>query len=288
MFKTPWLPVIFFEGEGGGAPAPAPASAPAPKSMTNLAPAAEPAEGAGDAPADAPADAKPWDGPDWIAEKYRSAENPLEAQAQAYSEAVKKLGTKTEDLRKEIETEAREKLEAEIRENIDKERGAPEDPSGYEYPEGWEPPAAEGLDDAFRGWAKKHGLSQDAFNEAVELYGQTQVNLEAEMGKLGDNAQTRIATMNAWGSRNIPQELHSAAMKVMQTAEGFELMEHMMNRGRDAGYSPGSGGEPPRPLTREAIRERMNDPRYADPTKRDPAFVASIQKDWERFAAQKK
>jgi len=276
-----WLhPRILREGEGAGGTAPPEGGAPPPAG-------GEPVELALTPPADGtpPAeDPKSWEGPDWVSEKYRSAENPIEAQAQAYSEAMKKLATKTEDLRGEIETEARDKLTEEIKAEIAKERGAPETPDLYEYPEGWEAPV-EAVDKSFRDWAKKHELSQEAFNEAVALYGETQVDFEAERQSLGPNADARIAAMNNWGSKNIPAEMHAAAMKVMQTAEGFELVEHFMTAGRDAGYSP-PGGQPSQPLTREAIRAEMNDPRYYDQSKRDPDFVKAVQAKWERFAAQ--
>lgn len=223
-----------------------------------------------------------WEGPDWVAEKFRGSENPIEAQAQAYSEAVRKLSTKTEDLRKGIEEELTVSLAEKIKAEIAAERGAPEDAAAYAYPEGYEAPA-EAVDTAFREWAHKHGLSQEAFDEAVAIYGSTQIDFEAERAKLGDDIDTRVAAMNAWGSRTIPPEMHATAQRLMQTAEGFELFEHLMLAGRDAGYSP-PGGEPSRPMTREQIRDMQNDPRWYDPMKREDAYVAKVQRAWADYA----
>ena len=279
---APWLhPLIMREGEGegaGGDPAPAPAAAPASGSTSIFTPTAAPAEG------DSAAASAAWEGPDWVAEKYRGAESPIEAQAQAYSEAMKKLSQKTDDLREGVEAEIKESLTAEIKAEFAAERGAPDGPDGYSYGEDINPPSEE-IDTAFRGWAKKHELSQEAFDEAVGLFGSTQIDHAAERELLGANADARVAAMNDWGSKNIPVELHAAASEAMQTAAGFELFEHFMSKGRDAGYSPGAG-TPPAQLTRDSLRQRQADPRYSDPTKRDEGFVRSVQADWERFARQ--
>jgi hypothetical protein len=266
--------------------APDPSNPPVAPENTGIGFTPAPAEAGGETPAGDPASPAPdaWDGPDWVSDKYRGAENPIEAQAQAYSEAMKKFATKTEDLRGVVEGEVRETVEAEVREAWAKERGAPEDASAYEYPAEFTAPG-EDIDTGFRGWAKKHELSQEAFNEAVQLFGQTQVDPAAERALLGDNADARIAAMNAWGTQMIPEGLHEAASQVMNTAAGFELVEHFMTANRDTGYSP-TGGVAPTPLTREDIRAKMNDPRYHDPVKKDDAYVASVTKLWQDFATR--
>lgn len=277
---TPWLfPLIAREGEGaGGAGATPPAGDTPPAGETPPAGGIQPkfeAKPAEPAPA-APAPGEPapkWEGPDWVNEKYRGAENPIEEQAKAYAEAQKRLAMKTDDLRKELKTE----VEAELA----KASGAPEKPEDYAYPDGFDAPA-EALDKDFRAWAKKHKLSQDAFNEAVQLYAQTGIDHEGELSKLGANAQARISAMNDWGSRNIDPSLHAAAAKMMQTAEGFEVFESFMLKSRDAGYTP-NGGSTPAALTREQIRAKQNDPRWYDPVKRDPAYIAEVQRDWQTY-----
>ncbi len=223
------------------------------------------------------------DVPDWIYDQYKTAENPVEAQAKAYTEALKKVTQRREEVKTEVEKELRESVTAEIRKELEGEFKI-EAPDGYAYPEGVDAPAEE-IDGAFRAWAHKNRVGQEAFNELVALYGQTLPDPAAELAKLGDKADARIAAMNNWGSKHIPVEHHPAAMKIMQTAEGFELFEALMQRSLDRGFSP-EGGDPPPPMDREALRKMQNDPRYWDPAKREEAYVRQVDQAWERFAAR--
>lgn len=196
--------------------------------------------------------------PEWISDKYRNAENPIEEQAKAYTEAQRRLATKTEDLRAELAEEVRAEIEAEFAGRV---------PDEYEYPEGWEAPTIEGLDSKFKEWAKTNGVSQDAFNELVELYGATVVepDLDAERAKLGDAADDRIAEVNRRASRAIPEDMHETAMVVMQTAEGFQLVEHLL--GLNTQRSPSSQqAKAPTPKNvdelRSDLRSVMNNPAF--------------------------
>lgn len=208
--------------------------------------------------------------PDWLAEKFRGAENPVEAQAKAYGEAVRALTRKTEDLRGELRTE----VEAELRAAA----GVPEDLAGYALPEGFED------DDraaAFREAAKAAGMSPAQFEAMAKLY-ETMLpaapDLDAERAKLGEKAEARIGAVNAWGSKNIPPRLHDAAKRLMQTAEGFELFETMMKAGtRSLLPDPGAVDPPPAAPTREKLQEMMRDDRYRDPRKREASYVREVE-----------
>ena len=220
-----------------------------------------------------------WDGPDFIAEKFRGAENPLEAQAKSYHEAIKRLSTKTDALKEEIREETMEEVKAELL----KERGAVESPESFEYPEGWEAPA-EAVDAEFRSWAHEAGLSQDQFSKLVEMYGQTLPDLAAEKEKLGGNADQRLGLINAWATSNIPKALHEAVADVMTTAEGCELLEHLMQRGGENNFLPGEG-DPPSRQTKADLIAMQNDERYWHPTKKDPAYQKQVDEAWQRWAA---
>lgn len=221
--------------------------------------------------------------PDWIAEKYRGADNPMEAQAKAYHEAIKKLTVKTDDLKAEIETGLRDDIRAEVEAELNQAQGLPADIDGYEYPEGITPPEAEGVDTSFREWALKNKVSPEAFQELVGIYGKTMPDMSAEIEKLGPNAESRIKRLNEWGTKNIPQELHGAVEKMLTSAEAVEVFEMFMNGERSAGFSP-AGGEPAKALTRDQIRRAQSDPRYWDPTKRDNSYVQEVNRMWDEFA----
>ena len=104
---------------------------------------------------------------------------------------------------------------------------------------------------------------------------------QAELQKLGENAGERIAQMNAWGSKHIPVELQDAAAQIMQTAEGFELVEHLMNLSASS-VSP-DGLSPASPLTKESIMEAQNDPRYWDDNRRDMGYVRRVDEMWQNY-----
>ena len=266
----PWIPQIMFEGDGEGAGTGGEGG----DGGSMFTPGKAEGEGGEAAPE--------YTGPDFINEKYRGAENPMEAQAKAYAEAMGLVTKKRDDIKGEIEGELRETITQEIKDAADKESGVPGEAKDYGYPEGLEAPNEE-IDTAFKDWAKSNGVSQEAFEELAQMYAQTLPDLSGEREKLGDNADARIAAMDDWGSKNIPESLHGAASEIMSSAAGFEVMEHFMAAGRDAGYSP-QGGVPAQALTREQIRAKQNDPRYHEIGKIDPAFQKEVQNDWATFA----
>jgi len=211
--------------------------------------------------------------PDWVQDKFKRTENPIEEQARAYDAAQRKLMSKTEDLRKEVRTE----LEAEFAKMV----GAPEDASQYTLPDGLA--ANEDHLNAFREKSKELGLSPHQFAGIASLYneiaGQGHVDIDAETQKLGPNAQKRIDSLSAWGAKHIPEQYHAAAERAMQTAEGFEMFEHIMNTMMKSGMLPDEegGSEGGEGYSTDGLRKLQRDPRYADPKQREPDFVKKVE-----------
>jgi hypothetical protein len=229
---------------------------------------AEPPAGAGQ-----PGEAAPAGGvPEWVREKYRAAENPVEAQARAYAELETRLGRAKEDLRAEVEQEL---------------RGArPEAADAYTLPEDLTAPDEQVS--AFRAKAHELGMTQEQFEGMARLYAETSgVDIEAEKAKLGDDADTRIQQLSRWGSRNIPADLHDAAMSVMRTADGFKVIEALMKAAGAPALPSAEHVEPPQALTRDKLNEMMDDERYASRHKRDPAFVKQVEEYAARLAASR-
>lgn len=180
----------------------------------------------GGAPGGAPQ--RPDGVPEFVAAKYWTAENPVEAQARAYDEAVRRLSTKTEDLRSEIESALREELTPTLRAELAAERDVPEAPDAYALPEGVEITDEEGLAE-FRRVAHEAGVSAAGFGRLAEMFAAaTTVDVEAEIAKLGDGAHEMLGRVNPWLKRNVPSDLHPAVAHVMRTAEGAKLMDHLM------------------------------------------------------------
>jgi hypothetical protein len=80
-----------------------------------------------------------------------------------------------------------------------------------------------------RGWAQKHGMSQDAFNEAIDLFAGAKVGeaatikaaRESEIGKLGAAGTARVTALNTFfdgiGAPEMKQMLVTAG--IIQAAE---------------------------------------------------------------------
>ena len=200
--------------------------------------------------------------PEWISDKYRSAPNPVEAQAKAYAEAQKALSTKTEELK------------ATVRQEVLAEAGIPEGPDGYELPDDFakdHPLAGPILDEMH-----KAGLGQKQVEAVLDMYRRaTSVDVEAEKAKLGDDADQRLAQVNAWLSRAAPRDMDKAIGSIMRTAEGVQLMEKLMGAALNGNPLPnGDGVETSEAASREGLRSMMMDPRYAQ---RDPAWLRQIE-----------
>lgn len=137
--------------------------------------------------------------PEWYkADKYKS----VAEQAKAYTELEKKFGGFT---------------------------GAPKD--GYSLAEGVE------SDDALWGelveFGTKQNMSQAAMNEAWELLtAQEQaieeVSVEAEMGKLGDNAVERIKVVEQYMKNNLDGDTYERLRYAVNSAEAVELVEALV------------------------------------------------------------
>ena len=139
------------------------------------------------------------DMPDWYnSNKYKS----ISEQAKAYSDLEKKFGGFT---------------------------GAPKD--GYESPEGIE--SDDALLSELNEFAAKTNMSQDAYNDAWQLLSaQDQavnaVNQEDELAKLGDNAHTRIKTVEGFMKNNLSPEVYEEARELVTDANSIKLVEMLV------------------------------------------------------------
>ena len=167
------------------------------------------------------------DMPDWYnSNKYKS----ISEQAKAYSDLEKKFGGFT---------------------------GAPKD--GYESPEGIE--SDDALLSELNEFAAKTNMSQDAYNDAWQLLSaQDQavnaVNQEDELAKLGDNAHTRIKTVEGFMKNNLSPELYEEARELVTDANSIKLVE-MLVKATSPVKLPIDGGESPTGITWPDIEVEM-------------------------------
>lgn len=227
----------------------------------------------------------PADGaPDWLMSKYHvktddggiDVAKSMEKQAQGYRDLFASYSKKTDDLKKDVMEQ--------VRADYAKELGVPDDPSAYEYPEGFDAPAEE-VDKAFKEWAKKNNVAPDAFKDLVQnVYGMTQVNMETELAKLGktqDEAIARIRQVNKWANAEFTEDDHGMLASIMRTADGVAFMERLMQRSKPNVFQESGVTHNEPALTRAYIRQQQADPRYGT----DEAYTAHVKGLWAKFAA---
>lgn len=108
-------------------------------------------------------------------------------------------------------------------------KGTPKD--GYMNPEGVENDDA--LLQELITFADDTNMSQEAFGRAWDLLSAQddavqEVNQEAEVAKLGDNAQERINNVEGFMKNNLDAETYEKAKDLVTTAESIELIEMLV------------------------------------------------------------
>tara|TARA_R110000822_G_scaffold12662_8_gene45605 strand:- start:2672 stop:3388 length:717 start_codon:yes stop_codon:yes gene_type:complete len=186
--------------------------------------------------------------------------NPsLEAGEYFLSDGIKGTGETPEWLNTEKYKSVAEQAKgyAELSKRFGGFKGAPKD--GYSLPEGVEKDDA--LYQELEAFATKNNMNGDAFTEAWELLstqGQVaeQYNQEAELSKLGDNAQQRIKTVESFMKNNLDADTYEKARGLVNNAETIELVE-MLVRATAPTKLPMEGGHNPEGLSWESIEAEM-------------------------------
>ena len=166
--------------------------------------------------------------PDWLLEKYKSAED----QAKAYPELQKLLGGFT---------------------------GKPKD--GYAMPEGVD--EGDELYGELVKFAEKTNMSQEAMGEAWELLSaqaeaSTQVSLEAEKAKLGDEADARIAKIDQFLVNNLSADKYEEIKGMVVDANSVMLIESLIGTLAPARL-PKDGQAPVGGVTQEDVEKMMTE-----------------------------
>ena len=216
--------------------------------------------------------------PDWLPEKFADGA----ALAESYKQLEQKLHNP--DRQEELRTSLIEQI------NAEKMEGVPDAADGYQIPEvfGGEE-ARDSIDPnlwkATTDWAHARNLRQDDLNELVSFYTENFLpNVDAEWGKLGDNAQSRANALGAWVGANVPEEHREALMNMAVTAKNFEALEAVMKLTVPQnlpGQTETTQTAQPEQLDEAAIQSLMMSPAYTDPTQRDPQVVKQVE-DWFR------
>ena len=208
-----------------------------------------------------------------LPEKFKSIDDLVES----YSNLESKIGAKEETFRDQFMKEMEEQAYA----------NRPADVGDYVLPDSIDDEMATD-NDLLQWWAKtafENGYSQDEFAEGIEMYAQA-INADvpdydAEVAKLGDNASARTEAASLFANQFFPDEMLGAVERMCETAEGIMVLEHVMEAMREGG--PSNGAVEVSRETEADLRQKMLDPRYHDPARRDPTFVKEVDDGFKRI-----
>jgi len=220
--------------------------------------------------------------PEFIQDKFWDVERNevnLENLASSYNSLEKKLGSRTEDLSKQI----REDLE------MEKLKSAPEEYKVNlpELPENVDVSVSDDMEIVqwWKDTAKKNGLSQEQFDQGVEMFVNNAIatlpDMNAEMQKLGDNAKERVEAAELWSKKNLSPESYQTFSSVASTAEGVKVIEEIMKMTKDSPM-PSTPTQVSVAPNLQDLKSMINDPRYYDSNRRDPAYVKRVEELFEK------
>lgn len=228
------------------------------------------------------------DKPEFVQDKFWDADRKevnLENLASSYNALEKKLGSRTEDLskqvRQDLEQERLGKVPEEYKVNVP------------ELPENVDVSVSDDMEIVqwWKDTAKQNGLSQEQFDEGVKVFIDnamaTLPDVNAEMQKLGDNSKERVEAAELWSKKNLSPEAYNTFSSIASTADGVKAIEEIMKMTKDS----------PMPTTPTQVsvtpdlgdlKSMMNDPRYYDSNKRDDSYIKRVTELYEKAYESKK
>lgn len=222
--------------------------------------------------------------PEYAPEKFWDKDKNelnIEELGMSYKALEKKLGQRTDVLYKELEEDYANRMSAKAPE----EYVIPE----LELPEGvnvdinTEEPMLQWWADT----ARKAGLSQEQFAEGIEQFVNNEIaglpDIQAEKELLGDNADQRIESANLWAKKNLTPDSYDAISQFAARADGVKVIEELMNLTKEAPIPQHETQIDVKPSLAD-LRSMMNDPRYHEDGKKDPAYIEKVTKLFNKYA----
>jgi len=220
--------------------------------------------------------------PEYVQDKFWDADRNevnLENLASSYNSLEKKLGSRTEDLskqiRQDIELERLSKAPEEYKVNLP------------ELPENVDVSVSDDME-IVQWWketAKSNGLSQEQFDQGVNMFINNAIatlpDINSEMEKLGDTAKERIEAAELWSKKNLSPDAYNTFSSVASTAEGVKAIEEIMKLTKDSPIPTTPTQVSVTPDIQD-LKSMLNDPRYYDSNQRDPAYVKRVEQLFEK------
>ena len=188
------------------------------------------------------------------------------------------VGGKKEELREEIINELSSEAESEVPE----EYTLPPLPETVTEQDVAENPLFDWWVDHCKTNAYDQEMFEEGINSFITAQGEYAPNLEAEVEKLGENAQARLDAVDSFTQNYFaPDDYEYLQTTLGQSAQGIEILERVMElQNQNISRAP---TEPANRLTIEDVRSMMKDPRYFDPKERDESFVKRVDDAFQRL-----
>ena len=219
--------------------------------------------------------------PDYIQDKFWNGDANtvnVESLASSYNALEKKFSQKVEDLtktiRSDIETEKANSAPQEYKLNIPDVGPTKIDVDReMEIVQWWEQTA------------KSNNFSQDQYDQGVKAFvehaAKNLPNPELEMQKLGDNGKARVEAADLWSKKHLSPEAYVAVQRVATTAEGVKAVEELMKLNQATSMPTAQTAIETSPSS-DDLKSMLNDPRYYDSARRDPAYVKRVTELYEK------
>ena len=214
--------------------------------------------------------------PEYVQEKFWNAEKGevnIENLASSYNSLESKLGSRTEDLTKQIRTD----IENEKLQNVPEEYklNVPELDGNVSLDISNDMPIVQWWNQT----AKNAGLSQEQYDEGVKVFVDNAIanlpNSDLEIQKLGDAGRERVEAAELWSKKHLSPEAYNAISGFAATAEGVKALEEVMKLTKDSNM-PTTQTQVDVSADIDDLKSMLKDPRYWDSSRRDPAYVKRV------------
>lgn len=226
--------------------------------------------------------------PDYIQDKFWNAETKevnIENLASSYNSLESKLGSRTEDLSKQIRTDLENERLSKVPESY--KLNIPEMDENTKVTISEDMPIVQWWGKT----AKEAGLSQEQYDAGVNAFIENATanlpNPDLERQKLGDAGKERIEAANMWSKKHLSPDAYNAISSFASTADGVKALEEVMKLTKDSSM-PTAPTQVDVAASMDDLKSMLNDPRYYDSARRDPAYVRRVTELYEKAYNGKK
>ena len=226
--------------------------------------------------------------PDYIQDKFWNAETKevnIENLASSYNSLESKLGSRTEDLSKQIRTDLENERLSKVPESY--KLNVPEMDENTKVTISEDMPIVQWWSKT----AKEAGLSQEQYDSGVNAFVQNATanlpNPDLERQKLGDAGKERIEAANMWSKKHLSPDAYNSISSFASTADGVKALEEVMKLTKDSSM-PTAPTQVDVAASMDDLKSMLNDPRYYDSARRDPAYVRRVTELYEKAYNSKK